>query len=184
VSKRLPGTIHDRFWAIPNVPDHCRSESMDGSSIDSNGYGTPHPTRPHSQALQRQLSLITGDKEADYFLFDDLDRPIRFVLYDNWEKMMFRILRAGPMFGSDTQGVEAIAEHLIKVMGNKPGLSRERILAQLNKEYEIDVKSMLLEFKRRGLENGLDPSETFLEMMSKNYETFIPGLASRAQLRR
>ena len=41
--------------------------------IASTGFATAHPSRPHSQALQRQLSLLTGGKQADYFLFGPPD---------------------------------------------------------------------------------------------------------------
>jgi hypothetical protein len=148
-------------------------------SISSLGFGTPHPTRPHSPALQRQVSLITGDKEAEYFLFDDTDRPIRFILYDMWTKMAFRILRSDVMFGPEQRGVEALAEHLIKFMGDKPGLSREIILAQLEREYGGDVTSKVENLERMATVNGYQSGTTFLETMSKNVTSAIPLLMKR-----
>ena len=111
--------------------------------------------------------------------FDDVDRPIRFVLYDAWTKMAFRILRSDAMFSAKQKGIEAIAEYLIKAMGNKPGLSRERILAQFCREYGEDVASKLAEFERMGTENGLEPGTTFLEMMSKNMQSILPMMMNR-----
>jgi hypothetical protein len=178
VSKKLPGTVHDRFWIVPDFPDHLRtnpflSDTDEGVHVNTIGFGTPHPTRPHSHALQRQVSLMNGDKDADYFLFDDMDRPVCLVLYDRCIKMTFRIIRSFAMFGSDPTGVGAIAQYLIEVMGNEPGLSRERILAQLDREYEIDVTSLMAEFEIRGLDNGIEPGITFLEKMSKNLSTIF-----------
>jgi hypothetical protein len=69
-------------------------------------------------------------------------------------KMTFRIICSFSIFGSDPQGVDVIAEYLIKAMGNTPGLSRERIIAQLNKEYEVDVASMIAKCETRALDDG------------------------------
>jgi hypothetical protein len=135
------------------------------------GFGTPDPTRPLSPALQRQMSLLTADKDADYFLFDELDRPIRFMLHDMWTKMMFRILRSGVLSGADREGLEAMAEYLIKAMGQKPGLSRRRILEQLEREYGNGVASKVEEFERKAQVNGYPAGTTFLETMVKNFHS-------------
>ena len=140
------------------------------------GFGTPHPSRPHSPALQRQVSLLTGDKEAEYFLFDDSDRPIRFEVSHMWTKMTFRLIRSGAMFSAEQRGVEAIAQYLIKFMGQKPGLSRERILAQFSQEYGGNFAAKLAEFERKGLENGNEHGTTFLETMSKSLTSTMPRL--------
>ena len=88
------------------MPDHLRDISVSsagGVELTSIGFGTPHPSRPHNRALQRQVSLLTGDKLADYFLFDELERPIRFAIHGTWAKISFRVLRSDAMFGA-TEG--------------------------------------------------------------------------------
>jgi hypothetical protein len=178
VSKKLPGTVHDPFWAFPEMPDHLRhvpGAQGDGVSVTSIGFPAPNSQREYSQALQRQISLINADKEADYFLFDDDDRPVRVVLHDLWTKMNFRIFRSDILSTSQLNGLEAIAEYLIKVMGQKPGLSREMILNQLQQEYEVDVASKLAAWERKVIENGLEGS-TFLESMGRNLMATMPSV--------
>jgi hypothetical protein len=82
------------------------------------------------------------------------------------------------MFSAEQKGVEAIAEYLIKVMGNKPGLSRERILAQLSGEYERDLTLDVAGFERMATVNGYEPGTTFLEMMSRNLMSAAPMLTN------
>jgi hypothetical protein len=77
------------------MPDHLRHvpDVQDGDvPLSSIGFPSPNSQREYSQALQRQLSLINADKEADYFLFDTDDLPVRVVLHDTWMKMAFRII--------------------------------------------------------------------------------------------
>jgi hypothetical protein len=177
VSKNLPGTVHDPFWAHPDLPDHDRNVSIRNGVVDmaSIGFSKPNPACPHSPALQRQVSLLTGDKHADYFLFDEEDRPIRFIIHDMWMRMTFRSLRAGLLSG-DFHGLEAIAEHLIKVMAQKPGLSRERILGQLEREYGADVPMKVAAWEKKAVENGCEGS-TFLEVQSKSSKDFAMAMA-------
>lgn len=138
------------------------------------GFGTPHPSRPHSPALQRQLSLLTADKEAEYFLFDDMDRPVRVAFPDMWTKISFRNLRSGAMFTAAQTGVEAMAEYLIKVMGRAPGLSRATILNQFGKEYGRRTPAKISQFERMAVQNGYEHGVTFLETMSKNMAVTTP----------
>src|ERR1700733_1189657 len=96
VSKKLPGTAQDPYWAYPDFPDHARHilTAPDGTvSLTSIGFGTPNIQHKYSPALWRQVSLITADRDADYFLFDEDDRPVRFVLYDPCMKITFRDFR-------------------------------------------------------------------------------------------
>jgi hypothetical protein len=188
-SKQLPGTAQDPFWASPQVPEHMsaplRAAAAGGGSvhITSIGFGTPHPSRPHSPALQRQVSLINSDKYADYFLFDDLDRPIRFAIdvEDKWTKLTFRFLRTSAMFGPDRQGIQAIIEYLIKCMGQRPGLSREGILAQFNREYGDDTAAMVAEYERKTRLIGYAQEGTFVDQMNKGMVN-LPEMMERMGL--
>ena len=172
-----PGTAQDPLWAIPDVPDHIRNAPSENGNvaISSTGFGTPNPARPYSTALQRQISLITADKDADYFLFDEEDRTIRVVVADECTKIAFRHLRANALSVNDKKGVEAIAEYLIKAMGQKPGLSRQRILRQFEEEYGRGVSQQVAKFERMAVQNGFRGS-TFLEAMGKNLTSIMPGL--------
>ena len=172
VAKKLPGTIHDPLWQFPFLPCSLPvpSDGSDSVAVDSLGFGGPNPTRPHSRALQRQVSLLTGDRRADYFLFDDTQRPIRVEIRDSIVKMMSRIFR-GFALGEELLCVEFMAEYLIKIMEHTPGLSRRSILAQFSEEYEVDVEAKVAEIQRRGLSR---PGTSYLETASKN----VPGLTS------
>jgi len=159
------------------MPDHLRRvpHSSDGNvQVSSIGFPSPNIQRQYSPALQQQISLLNADKEAGYFLFDNEDRPVRVVLRGAWLKMMFRIVRSGILSGSGAHGLEAIVEYLVKVMGQKPGLSREMILAQLQNEYGGDMTTKMSEWDKKAVENGLQ-GITLLEDMSRNMMATIPA---------
>ena len=147
--------------------------------INSLGFGAAHPSRPHSQALQRQVSLLDGDRQADYFLFDEVDRPIRFMAQDLFTKLSFRALRADVVSNAEQRGLEAIAEYLIKMMQHKPGLSRERILAQLGREYTEDVADKVVKWETMATVNGHAEGTTFLEVMANEMSSTIPTLLGK-----
>jgi hypothetical protein len=113
--------------------------------------------------LQRQVSLLSADKEADYYLFDERDEPVRAVLRDIWVKILFRTTRSDAMFGAKPDGLEPMAEYMIKVMGQKPGLSRARILDQFTREYGEDKATKVAEWERQGAKNGYEPGATFMD---------------------
>jgi hypothetical protein len=58
-------------------------------------------------------------------------------------------------------------------MGHKPGLSRKRILEQLECEYGGDVATKVAKWERKAAENGLEGS-TLLESMSRNLMATLP----------
>jgi hypothetical protein len=177
VAKRLPGTIHDPFWQYP-VPDtlhHVQPSPNGMTAVADVGFGVPHPSRTYSPALQRQISLLEGDRGADYFLFDNSDRPIRFVIYESFMKLYFRTLRAEAIYGATPNGIEMVAEHLIKAMAHQPGLSRERILAQLQREYGGNMTVKMAAFDAKRLENGDRSGTTFLERMCGNLGSVVQG---------
>jgi hypothetical protein len=120
--------------------------------------------------------LLTADKDTDYFLFDEEDRPIRFVLHDPLMKMTFRNIRSGILSSSEEEGLEAIAEHLIKVMGQKPGLSRERILGQLESEYGGDIATKVAKWEKFATENGF-PGSTFMEVQNRSLKKTLPMMS-------
>jgi hypothetical protein len=143
-------------------------------AITSIGFGTQHSARPFSQALQRQIDLLEGDRIADYFLFDGADRPIRVVLQD-WLKMSFRMTRAEAMFGAKASpSAEALAEYLIKTRANLPGLSRARLLDQFKKEYGNNMRTKIIAFERKSTGRG-GLGTTFLESMSKSMGPMLQG---------
>ena len=155
---------------LSQLPDYMRNVPVEdgGVQVTSMGFGIPKPEVQHSRALQRQQSLITGDNDADYFLFNEQDHPVRFELHDMITKMMFRSFRAG-VLSNDLMGLPAIAQLLIKVMGQKPGLSREGILRQLEAEYGVnDLVARLAQFERKCAADGYtQTASTFLEATSK-----------------
>ena len=136
-------------------------------SLDSIGFANPNIPLSYAPALQRQVDLLTADKTADYFLFDDTDSPVRVVIHDHWMKMAFRTLRTDSLSANEKHGLEALAEYLIKIMGEKPGLSRGRILEQLEREYGGDVAEKVAQFEQMSVMNGFEGS-TFLEVMGGN----------------
>ncbi|KAF9459186.1 hypothetical protein BDZ94DRAFT_1312644 [Collybia nuda] len=167
VAKELRGTIHDPFWFDPNVSDMLRNipSASDGSiTMAELGFPNSNHTRPYSSALQRQINLLTTDRDADYFLFDEMDRPIRFTIEDSLLKMNFRIARTEVLSVNNPKGVDTLAEHVIKIMAKKSGLSKAGIIAQFTKEYECDVAGRLAELEKTHIRN---PEVTVLESLTQ-----------------
>jgi hypothetical protein len=161
----------------PFLPSVDSVGSSGGVAPNSLGFVSPDKARDSSPALQRQISLLTADKEADYFLFNASDQPIRFVIQNAIIKMTFRLNRSFAWSGDqNTQaGVEIMAQYLIKMMGQKPGLSREGIFRQFDGEYGGDTKTKLEEFERKS-RGRTRAGETVLEMMNRNVMTAAPLL--------
>ena len=182
IAKKLPGTIHDPFWAYPSISDalhvlHTADSKKTPDDSDSDapatklGFGTPHPARPtpHSNALQRQIALLQGERDTDYYLYDtsNSDRPIR-IIFDGVIKTCFRMIREEAMFGAGQAGAEALAEYLIRAVAHEAPYSREGILAQFEREYGGDMRERVERFEAEGVEQGFEHGMTFVEMMCFN----------------
>jgi len=180
VLKNIRGTAADPNWRQKGLPGHLPPPLPDANGevpITAYGFGTL-PSRPHSPAFQRQVSLITSDKEADYFLFDEMDRPIRVVIPDTLLRLVFRTIRADVMFTVPRKGLESMTEYLIKLMGQTPGLSRPRILNQFAREYGRDVPAKISRWEKAGVMTGSEPGFTALEMMTRNAALTGPWISN------
>ena len=178
IAKKLLGTIHDPSWRYPAVSEFLSPVGItpDGTlPITSLGFGTLHPSRSHSPALQRQVALLEGDRDADYYLLDHTDHPIRVMIEEDSIKMSFRIVRSDAMFHAKPSGFLAMAEYLIKTMADRPGLSRARILAQFESEYGGDVAANVAAFVAKEIKNGQEPGSTYLERMGAAIMTMVAG---------
>lgn len=142
-------------------------------ATSSIGFGDPTTAPPYSPALKRQVALLTNDQGADYFLFDKDDRPVRFFLLDGNMRMVFRLIRQGLLSTPGQIGLEALAEQMIKDMARRPGLSRQLILAQLEREFESGIEAKLLELERKERLKGLEG--TMIENMAKGMQT-LPSI--------
>jgi hypothetical protein len=177
VSKKLPGTIYDPFWAYPDVPEYVRDASLgykDGHiDITSLGFPGPNNTQHYSPALQRQISILTADKVADYYLFDEADQLVRVVLLDMLSKVQFRQMRLVAWSDNcrgDSYYKAAMAQYLLKHWGSRPGLSRERILRQFDLEYGENATANIEDFDSKGVEWG-HGEETVLDMLTRGIKS-------------
>jgi hypothetical protein len=145
----------------------------------TNSERASNPERPLSPALQRQVAVLRLHQEADYIFFDDQDRPVPFIMpeeTDRSTRMVFQLLLEGCMFDGEMATFHVVAEYLIAAMARKPGLSVAGILAQLSKEYEVDVTKMMMAVQDKKMAIGFDSGKTFLEDMSKDLvKTFVSG---------
>ena len=159
------------------MPKIMRSTELtpDGERLafENLGFGTPHPSRPHSSALQRQVSLLEADRHAEYFLFDEEDVPIRFVINDMTIKQLFRSARTLAMFCAEPVCIDQMAEHLVKKMGHAPALSRARILEQLTREYEVDVEAKVMAVEAQMIAEGFDSATSFFERLATRTSQFL-----------
>lgn len=100
---------------------------------------------------------------------------MRVILQETWLKMSFRGIRGEILSNEKRFVLEALAEYLVKVMAQKPGLSRERILAQLEREYGGDVAAKLGDWERKSKASGREGS-TFLGDMSEHLMATMPAM--------
>ena len=148
-----------------DLPNHLDPTSQEPSA-DSLGFVKSEDARPYSPALQRQVSLLNADKGAEYFLFNELDQPVRVVLDSQWDKAVFRLFRSQAWAKSSPEKgpVEAMAQHLLRIMRGKPGLSREMILRQFDREYGEGYMAKVEAYEKERAEAGDD---TDLMILSK-----------------
>ncbi|RDB20676.1 hypothetical protein Hypma_012263 [Hypsizygus marmoreus] len=179
VSKELKGTINDRYWMQPAVPDYIRHlpHNDDGVvSISELGFAKPDPLRPYSPALQRQVSLCAADKDVDYFLFNKYDAPIAIQIPGSMTKVLFRNARSLSLSSEPhaEHAARSIGEFLLVRMADHPGMNRERILAQMGREYGKGAKASILAFEKKILEEGIvPPGCSFLEKMGNSMDGML-----------
>jgi hypothetical protein len=160
VSKNVAGTDRDIFWWCPDLPDSLRSVMVasDGRAIHASfGFGSPHRDRLLSPALRRQMSLLYGDTEADYILFDGANQLIRITIEHEFTRVMFRGIRTRALFDAVQRGAEWMASYLIEAVGHRLGLSRQRILEQFRSEYGEDIPERVALFEAKMTEEGREP---------------------------
>jgi hypothetical protein len=122
------------------------------------------------------VSLLTGDKDADYFLFDELERPVRFMIWDVYARMTFRNFRSDVLSTPGMATLPAVAEYLIKMMKDEPGLCGERIIAQLSREYSEDIAEIVAKWEESNAARGYAPGTTFIDMLGKSTASVLPRL--------
>jgi hypothetical protein len=143
------------------------------TSISSTGFPSPDLARTYSPALQLQVSILISDKSIDYVLFDESSKPVPVKLHDTHAKLVFRDSRIDAWSTVSRNGMEIMAQYLIQLMGQTPGMSRERILRQFNREYGEDATEKVEAFMKRGVIRGYG-TETFLEIVSRNLSAAAP----------
>lgn len=180
-AKMLRGTIHDPFWQVPDAPAHLLNINFNSSgNIPASEVGFSHPAYAdnYSNALRLQTAFLDRERRVDYCLFDERGQPVRFEISE-WDtphkKLAFRLFRAEAFTYSPPKkpgAIEAMAEHLIMYAAQMPGLSRDRILAQLSLEYRMDVKKALVFFNLFPPgEPARLPSESFVDYLGRSVIT-------------
>ena len=154
---------------LEDLPDDIRGSinlprSSKRTTVKELGFGDPHPNLTITPALRRQMDLFTNAKDVDYFVFDKLDRPFPFTIDDIWEKFMFRAQRTLVIVSPDRNGMESIAQYVLKFMSQQPGFSRDLILGQFEREYGSDIREKL-----RAFEKGAEYEGTVITFMSRSF---------------
>ncbi|RDB20601.1 hypothetical protein Hypma_012235 [Hypsizygus marmoreus] len=187
VSKKLPGTINDPFWMEPDMSDSARNLPFTQTgqlAAWEMGFEFPHPLPAYSPALQRQISLWAGDKHVDYFLFDELDRPIPIYVHPTSLQLFFRLNRSVMVSLDPEAGVKLVGEYLLKKISNHPRLSRECILNQLGREFGEDMKGKIIAFEEySGLLAGTSPGSAYLERMNGITQAMAPRMMESGSLK-
>jgi hypothetical protein len=95
--------------------------------------------------------------------------------------MTFRMLRSDALGAWEKLGVEGMVEYMVKLMGSRPGLGKERIFKQLGREYGANVEKKVEVFVKTTAK--MRTSGTFLENMAGNMKTAAPQLDNFFQMR-
>ncbi|KAG2365055.1 hypothetical protein BDR07DRAFT_1481910 [Suillus spraguei] len=152
VTRGLSGTKGDSLWAYSDtnpVANLLRNIAKKNGRFSLRDIGVNPCKGKRSPAADRQAEMLEADKDADYFLFTASGKPVRFVIDDLGAKVIFRINRGIAMTQpTDTTGVRAVGEYMIKLMSKHPGLSRDIILKQLCAEYGDDTAKRIAELER------------------------------------
>jgi hypothetical protein len=69
--------------------------------------------------------------------------------------------------------MQVMAEYSIKMYGDWPGLGRETILGQFEREYGWDMAALVASFEKNN--RSTHRVETFVEMMGKGMVTMMPS---------
>jgi hypothetical protein len=77
-----------------------------------------------------------------------------------------------------------VAEYLINAMAHRPGLSRETILAQLQREYGENMTEKMAAFEVKRVENGERSGVTVLERMGGSIRSVTQGRFPGPEMRR
>ncbi|KAG2137619.1 uncharacterized protein EDB93DRAFT_1167136 [Suillus bovinus] len=167
VTQGLSGTKGDSLWAFSDsdpVANLIRNLPKDGITLRNIGVNPCKGKR--SPAAERQAEMLEADKDAEYFLFTASGERVRFVIDDLGAKMIFRINRGVVLTQpTNTVGVNALGEYMLKLMSKYPGLSRDIILKQLCAEYGDDVAGEIVKLEQ---DSGKRGAGTFIESWLKD----------------
>ncbi|KIK38432.1 hypothetical protein CY34DRAFT_25648 [Suillus luteus UH-Slu-Lm8-n1] len=159
VTRGLSGTKGDFLWAFSDsdpVANLMRNLPKKEGRLTLRDIGVNPCNGKRSPAAERQAKMLEADKDVDYFLFTASGEPVRFVIDDLGAKMIFRINRGMIMTQpTDTTGVNAIGEYMLKLMSNYPGLSRDIIIKQLCEEYGEDIAEKIVELEQMAYSSDL-----------------------------
>ncbi|KAG2345754.1 hypothetical protein BDR05DRAFT_879581 [Suillus weaverae] len=177
VTKGLSGTKGDSLWAFSDsdpVANLMRNLPNKDGRFTLRDIGVNPCKGKRSPAAERQAEMLEADKDADYFLFTASGKPVRFVIDDLGAKLIFRTNRGVVMTQpTDTTGVNALGEYMLKLMSNYPGLSRDIILKQLCAEFGEDIAEKIVQLERVSQKLGTGTFiETWLKDWSKIFGSF------------
>ena len=164
------GTIDDPMWKIPMSGHHTSGRDNAAMSITSPGFGMPHPRR---RIAAFSTAGFEGDRQADYFLFDDADRRSAVALNETYSKTCLDMIGAlTPCRRKADRGRGAGAELGLKTMSTGRVERRENCGRSSRGNMREDG-SQLREFEAKGPSNGDGPGVTFLESMSRSMMTMM-----------
>lgn len=174
MTRGLSGTKGDFLWAFSDsdpVANLMRNLPKKEGRLTLRDIGVNPCNGKRSPAAERQAKMLEADKDVDYFLFTASGEPVRFVIDDLGAKMIFRI-NCGMIMTqpTDTTGVNAIGEYLLKLMSNYPGLSRDIIIKQLCEEYGEDIAEKIVELEQVSQKLG---ASTFLDTWLKDFSSIF-----------
>ncbi|KAG2137818.1 hypothetical protein BD769DRAFT_1351668 [Suillus cothurnatus] len=183
VTQGLSGTKGDPLWAFSDsdpVANLIRNVSNKNGGLTLRDIGVNPCKGKRSPAAERQAEMLEADKDVDYFLFTASGEPVRFVIDDLAAKLIFRTNRGVIMTQpTDTTGVNALGEYMLKMMSKYPGLSRDIIVKQLCTEYGDDVAVKIVELERQSQIRGTD---TFIENWVKDWSKMFGNFSWLALL--
>lgn len=174
VTKGLSGTKGDSLWAFSDsnpCANLMRNLPKKEGRFTLRDIGVNPCRGKRSPAAERQAEMLEADKDVDYFLFTAKGERVRFVIDDLGAKMIFRVNRGVIMTQpSDTTGVNALAEYILKRMSNYPGLSRDIIIKQFCEEYGEDIAEKIVELEQVSQKRG---ESTFFDSWLKDFSNIF-----------
>lgn len=164
-----PLTLHDaEATAVPLPDTHISSRR---GPVPTERVGATVGGFKRSPALSFQINILQSNsvQKPDYVLIDSAGRYKAVTIQHPIEKSIFRDFRDKAFTTGDPKAVAAVGQFLVKDPGGPfqvVGVTRKAVLAQLKREFDLDVEAAVdrLDRARAVRGEGTEVEKTLIKL--------------------